>query len=133
MKRGKTKYWLDTWASQSHLECYIRWETLLMQANYAPVRHLNANGACLINAGSSRMCELGKKSCTVYHRAMPIYTEHSLATFHDSMGFGVELLPKVWGCWYKTRIYRLFISLWILAFWIDLPRTPWFKRKALSQ
>ncbi len=138
MKRGTTKYWIDTWASNNHVEAHLRWETLLLHANTKRKRTNLLVEACDVgDGGSSRMCERQTKGCDVRHnqltiRSTPAYVHEYAARLYDSAGFGLELLPRFWGCWYNPGICRLFVSLWALAFWIDLPRTSWFKKSTKS-
>jgi hypothetical protein len=40
----------------------------------------------------------------------------------DCLGGGVELFSKTFEVWYRPWYRRFYVSIWIIAFWFDLPR-----------
>lgn len=101
MKTGKTKYWIDTWASSEHIEAHLRWETLLLASNYQEQHQ--------------------------FVRHTPDYLFNAIGRFYDSIGIGLLLLPRAWEFWYVEAVQRICISFWLFSVWIDLPRKPLFK------
>lgn len=102
MKHGKTKFWLDSWASSNHVECYLRWETLVMPKGFQNIR--------------------------IPGQRTPDYLLQYVAIMRDAIGFCVEFMSRRWTFYYSASLRQFCIGLWFVAFSFMLPRTPIFKR-----
>lgn len=97
MRLSRRRFFFNNYLDLSRLELYFCWERAILLREMKSVKQISSTRSLLAQ-------------------------EPMVRRVQNEVGLAIDLLPKRFECFYSPSMKRFCLSLFLICFWIDLPR-----------